>query len=176
MAEAEPTRPLEQLSPDEVVKLLVEEGEIEDRKPAEQERILYLGFYLGKEVYGLPLRKLREVARLARIRTVPGTPTSVAGLVNLRGKIICVLDVKTILGLSYPSSSEPRFLIVLEGVAEPLGLVVDSISDIYSIEPDQIESPLATWPQERAQFFMGTVRVQSGLMGLLDLERLVMIP
>lgn len=173
MAEAKPTRPLDELGPDDVVKLLEEERQTEERKPAEQEKILYLGFYLGKEVYGLPLRKLREVARLARIRTVPGTPPSVAGLVNLRGKIICVLDVKTILGLPYPLSSEPRFLIVLEGAAEPLGLVVDSISDIYSIEPDQIESPLATWPQERAQFFMGTVRVQGGLMGLLDLERLV---
>jgi purine-binding chemotaxis protein CheW len=93
--------------------------------------------------------------------------------VNLRGKILCVLDVKTILGLLYPTSSEPRFLIVLEGAAEPLGLVVDSISDIYAIEPNQIESPLATWPQERAQFIEGTVRVQSGLMGLHDLERLV---
>lgn len=164
---------MEDLGPDEVVKLLEEERETEDKKPAEQERILYLGFYLGKEVYALPLRELREVARLTRIRTVPGTPPSVAGLVNLRGKIICVLDVKTILGLPYPASSEQRFLIVLEGAAEPLGLVVDSIADIYSIEPDQIESPPATWPQDRAQFFVGTVRVQSGLMGLLDLERLV---
>src|SRR5688572_231981 len=173
MSEAEPNRSMKELGPDDVVRLLEEERETEEKKPAEQERILYLGFYLGKEVYALPLRKLREVARLVRIRTVPGTPPSVAGLVNLRGKIICVLDVKTILGLPYPASSEPRFLIVLDGTAEPLGLVVDSISDIYSIEPDQIESPLATWPQERAQFFMGTVRVQSGLMGLLDLERLV---
>ena len=173
MAEAESTRPMKELGPDDVVKLLEEERKTEERKPVEQEKTLYLGFYLGKEVYGLPLRELREVARLGRIRTVPGTPPSVAGLVNLRGKIICVLDVKTILGLPYPASSAPRFLIVLEGAAEPLGLVVDSISDIYSIEPSQIEAPLATWPQERAQFFMGTVRVQSGLMGLLDLERLV---
>ena len=105
------------------------------RLPAEQERVPYLGFFLGTEVYGLPLEQLREVARLTRLRRVPGAPPGVAGLVNLRGEIICALEVRTILGLGRARPDESSILVALRGFADPLGLVVDSIADIYSIDP-----------------------------------------
>lgn len=141
---------------------------------AEQERVPYLGFYLGTEVYGLPLQQLREVARLVRLRRIPGTPAAIAGLVNLRGKIVCALDARAILGLSTPAPA-PGFLVALRGFPDPLGLVVDSIADVYSIDPAQIEPPPATWPAKRAAFFVGTTRVAEGLMGLLDLDRVVAV-
>ena len=135
----------------------------------------YLGFYLGQEVYGLPLRQLREVARVTHIRSVPGAPSSVAGLVNLRGEIICALNPKAILGCAETAPGETPFLVVLQGSEEPLGLVVDVIADVFSVSPDQIEAPLATWSPERAQFFVGTVRVQDALMGVLDLAKVVAV-
>ena len=114
-------------------------------------------------------------------RTSPGaycqrfdTP-GVAGLVNLRGEIICALDARTILGLTAQAPADSAILVALRGFADPLGLVVDSIADIYSIDPGQIEPPPATWPAERAACFVGTARVPEGLMGLLDLDRVVKI-
>ena len=146
----------------------------DDAGPAVQaERVPYLGFFLGGDVYGLPLQQLREVARLTRLRRIPGAPASVAGLVNLRGEIICALNAHAILGLAAPTPPASGFFVALRGFTDPIGLVVDDIADIYSIDPDQIEPPPAEWSAERAAFLVGTARVREGLMGLLDLQRLV---
>jgi len=144
-----------------------------DRPPPDQERESYLGFFLGAEVYGVPLHQLREVTRLTRLRRVPGTPPSIAGMVNLRGEIICVLDARAILGLPAPAPVASAFLVALRGFPDPLGLMVDSIADVYAIDPSQIEPPPTTWLAERAALFAGTARVREGLMGLLDLNKVV---
>ena len=84
----------------EAILAAIEQQRDSDAEPREeQERVSYLGFYLGAEVYGLPLEQLREVARVSHLRRVPGAPAGVAGLVNLRGEILCALDVRAILGL-----------------------------------------------------------------------------
>lgn len=141
--------------------------------PAAREGVPYLGFYLGTELYGLPLERLREVARLTRLRRIPGVPAAVAGLVNLRGEIICALDTRAILGLSPCLPSEAAVLIALRSFDYPVGLVVDSIADIFSIDPGQIDPPPASWPAERAAHFVGNATVRLGLIGLLDLDQVV---
>jgi purine-binding chemotaxis protein CheW len=139
----------------------------------EAERVPYLGFVLGGDVYGLPLQQLREVCRLTRLRRIPGAPSRVAGLVNLRGEIICALNARAILGVAAPAPAAPAFFVALRGFPDPIGLVVDDIADIYSIDPGQIEPPPSNWPAERSAFFVGTAQVREGLMALLDLQRLV---
>ena len=160
----------------EAILAAIQQQHARDAEPREeQERVSYLGFYLGSEVYGLPLEQLREVSRVSHLRRVPGAPAGVAGLVNLRGEILCALDVRAILGLSSQGSTETPFLVALRGFGDPLGLIVDSIADIYSISPTDIEAPPATWPAERAACFIGTARVTAGLMGLLDLARVTKV-
>ena len=141
--------------------------------PAEQERVPYLGFFLGSQIYGLPLQQLREVARLTRLRRIPGAPRGVAGVVNLRGEIVCALDLRLILGVPAPALAEPRMFVALSGFADPIGLVVDSVADIYSIDLSLIEPTPDAWPVDHAACFVGVVRVAEGLMGLLDLSRVV---
>jgi purine-binding chemotaxis protein CheW len=141
--------------------------------PAPREGVPYLGFYLGPELYGLPLARLREVARLTRLRRIPGVPAGVAGLVNLRGEIICALDARAILGLAPWMPSDAAVLIALRSFDYPVGLVVDSIADIFSIDPEEIAPPPSTWLAERAAYFVGTTTVRLGSMGLLDLDRVV---
>jgi purine-binding chemotaxis protein CheW len=116
---------------------------------------------------------LREVARLTRLRRVPGAPASVAGLVNLRGEIVCALDARAILGLEAWMPSESAVLIALRGFGYPVGLVVDSVADIVLVDPAQIEPPPATWPTARAACFRGTTSVRLGFIFLLDLDRIV---
>ena len=160
----------------EAILAAIEQQRDSDAEPrVEQERVSYLGFYLGSEVYGLPLEQLREVARVSHLRRVPGAPAGVAGLVNLRGEILCALDVRAILGLPAHDSTELPFLVALRGFGDPLGLIVDSIADIYAVSPNDIETPPATWPAERAALFIGTTRVAAGLMGLLDLARVTKV-
>jgi len=169
--EAEPSAP--DLAPDAGLEA-VEPVQEPDTPPAPaRERVPYLGFYLGSEVYGLPLRELREVAHLTRLRRIPGAPSGVAGLVNLRGEIVCALDVRGILGLTAQAPGDASFLLALRDFADPVGLIVDSIADIYAIDPGEIEPPPTTWPAERSACFVGTIRVPEGMMGLLDVNRVL---
>jgi purine-binding chemotaxis protein CheW len=169
----EPVAP--ESGPEEILQAIERQRDAVAALPAQQDGVPYLGFYLGPEVYGLPLHQLREVARVARLRRIPGAPAEVAGLVNLRGEIMCALDVRAILGLTPWTPSDSAILVALRGFADPVGLVVDAIADIYAIDPAQIDPPPATWPAERAACFVGTARVPAGLMGLLDLNQIVKI-
>jgi purine-binding chemotaxis protein CheW len=139
------------------------------------EPVSYLGFFLGDELYGVPLGQLREVARLSHLRRVPGAPAGVAGLVNLRGEILCALDARTILASAPQHTSDTPFVVALRGFADPIGLVVDSLADIYAVFPDEVSPPPVTWPAERAVCCVGTAAVPAGLMGLLDLTRLIKV-
>lgn len=172
MAEdAEPSAP--DPAPDGALDALEPEQEPSAPPAPPRERVPYLGFYLGSEVYGLPLRALREVAHLTRLRRIPGAPPGVAGLVNLRGEILCALDVRAVLGLTAQAPADSAFLVALRDFADPVGLIVDSIADIYAIDPDEIEPPPTAWPAERSACFVGTIRVPEGMMGLLDVNRVV---
>jgi purine-binding chemotaxis protein CheW len=154
----------------------------------EPDRVSYLGFFLGSEIYGLPLHQLREVARVSHLRRVPGAPAGVAGLVNLRGEIVCALDVRAILALDVDGSpadhdrpagrtapGDSQFLIALRGFADPIGLIVDSIADIYLVSSHDIEPLPAEWPAGRAACCVGATRLPVGLMGLLDLAQVVKV-
>jgi purine-binding chemotaxis protein CheW len=131
----------------------------------------HLGFFLGAELYCVPLTRLREVARLTRLRRIPGAAAHVAGLVNLRGEIVCALDTHAILGLD--RSTDAEFLIALRDFDFPVGLVVDSIADVFTVDPDEAHAPPDTWRGERASVVTGVCEVASGSMGLLDLDRVV---
>ncbi|MEO5742032.1 MAG: chemotaxis protein CheW [Vicinamibacterales bacterium] len=163
------------MDPEAILAAIAQQRDSDAEPREEQERVSYLGFYLGAEVYGLPLEQLREVARVSHLRRVPGAPAGVAGLVNLRGEILCALDVRAILGLPAPATMESPFLVALRGVGDPLGLIVDSIADIYTVSSGDIEAPPATWPAECAAYFLGTARVAAGLMGLLDLAKVTKV-
>ena len=163
------------MDPEDILAAIEQQRDRNAEPREDHERSSYLGFYLGSEVYGLPLEQLREVSRVSHLRRVPGAPAGVAGLVNLRGEILCALDVRAILGLPPQASVQTPFLVALRGPGDPLGLIVDSIADIYSISPNDIEAPPSTWPAERAACFIGTARVTAGLMGVLDLERVMKV-
>ena len=165
--------PLPESGPEAIVPAIDSPPDAVAEAPAPREGVPYLGFYLGAELYGLPLERLREVARLTRLRRLPGVPAAVAGLVNLRGEIICALDTRAILGLSPWEPSDAAVLIALRSFDYPVGLVVDSVADIFSIDPGQIDPPPASWPAERAAHFVGNATVRLGLIGLLDLDEVV---
>jgi len=140
------------------------------------EPVAYLGFVVGLDVYGLPLDHLREVARLKRLRRIPGAPPSVAGLMNLRGQIVCALDTRAILCVPGPAPAGGGYLIALRGFPDPLGLVVDAVTDVHAVDPGSIEPPPAAWPPSRTVFTLGTVTIPRGLMTLLDLRPMIGLP
>lgn len=142
-------------------------------QPDKREGEPYLGFFLGAELYGLPLHRLREVARVTHLRRVAGAAAHVAGLVNIRGEIMCALDARAILGLPPAVTTERGYLIALRDFDYPVGLVVDAIADIFPIDTSALEAPPASWPAGRTACFLGMSSVRIGLIGLLDIDRVV---
>ena len=135
--------------------------------------VAHLGFFLGTELYSVPLTRLREVARFTRLRRIPGAAAHVAGLVNLRGEIICALDMHGILGHQRAGNPDAGFLIALRDYDYPVGLVVDTIADVFTVDPDTIAAPPEGWPSERSAVVAGVCAVTAGSMGIIDLDRVV---
>jgi purine-binding chemotaxis protein CheW len=133
----------------------------------------HLGFFLGAALYSVPLTRLREVARFTRLRRIPGGAPHVAGLVNLRGEIICALDTHGILGIERTGDPNTGFLVALRDFDFPVGLVADSIADVFTIDPETIQAPSDSWPVERAAALTGFCEVTDGPMGIIDLDRVV---
>ena len=113
------------------------------------------------------------MARLTQLRRIAGAAAHVAGLVNLRGEIMCALDARAILGLPPAKTPDVGYLIALRDFDFPVGLVVDSIADIFPIDPAAIDAPPASWSADRAACVIGMSSVRAGQIGLLDLDRVV---
>lgn len=146
----------------------------------------HLGVMIGAELYGLPLKRLLEVSRLGVVRRVPGAAPHVAGLVSLRGEIMCALDARTILAVPPEAPSGPRFVVALRDFEYPIGLVVDSVADIFHVDPAAVTAPPPEWHEARRSCVIGTASVPAGAgprraeaarwgdsIGLLDLDRVV---
>ena len=154
---------------------MAEAAVVESAPEQRQEGDPYLGVFVGAEMYGLPLHRLREVSRLNGLRRIAGAPSHVAGMVNLRGEIICVLDGRAILGLpAAPSYGPgPGYVIALRDFDFPVGLVVDWITDIFTVEKSAIELPPLDWSVERRACVVGAATIGVDAIGLLDLDRVV---
>jgi purine-binding chemotaxis protein CheW len=134
----------------------------------------HLGVFVGAELYGLPLRRLLEVTRVSAVRRVPGSAPHVAGLVSLRGEIMCALDARAILGVAADAAAPgPRFVVALRDFDYPVGLVVDAVSDIFHIDPAAVAAPPPDWSPQRRACVIGTAAVPAGHIGVLDVDRVV---
>jgi purine-binding chemotaxis protein CheW len=105
----------------------------------------YLTFVLGDGEYGLPVRKVREIIKLAPITAVPHVAPWIKGVVNLRGKVIPIVDLRVKFNLEAREGNDRTCIIVLETMVREssvlTGIIVDSVSDVMNITADQIEEP-----------------------------------
>ena len=124
-------------------------------------------FSLGSEEYGLPITAVQEIIRYSRPRTIPGSPPSVRGVINLRGKIIPVCDLKQRLGLFSEDGDEGKIVIVEAG-SVTAGLIVDEVEEVLTVEEDQLEDP----PNTDDAYISAVAKVGDRLLVLLDLARL----
>ena len=95
-------------------------------------------FSLGSEEYGLPITAVQEIIRYSRPRTIPSSPMSVRGVINLRGKIIPVCDLKQRLGL-YAEDGEEGKIVIVEAGPVTAGLIVDEVEEVLTVTSEQLE-------------------------------------
>ena len=124
-------------------------------------------FTLGSEEYGLPITQVQEIIRYSRPRTIPSAPMSVRGVINLRGKIIPVVDLKQRLMLDAADPEESKIVIVEAGEVTA-GLVVDEVDEVITIDEDQLEQA----PTGDVSYISAVAKVGDRLLVLLDLNAL----
>lgn len=134
----------------------------------------YLTFHLGEGEYGIPVRKVREIIKLAPITEVPHVAPWMKGVINLRGKVIPIVDLRRRFELSEISYNERTCIVVLEtavrGTLVLIGVIVDSVSDVLSVSADQIELAPLMGAGRRSPFVEALAKVRGAVKILLNLD------
>ncbi len=128
----------------------------------------YLTFQLNQEQYGLPISAVREINRLAEITPVPKTPAFMKGVMNLRGKIIPVIDLRLKFCLTANTHTRDTCIIVIESNIGQVGMIVDSVREVADLKESQIEPAPALGTSESAKFIRGMGKIDQTVIILVD--------
>ena len=137
----------------------------------------YLAFALGKEEYGLPVLKVREIIKVMDITQVPHVAAHVRGVINLRGKVIPIVDLRLKFGFPAQEYTERTCIIVvdvsLSGVDVLMGIIVDSFSEVLNIAGADIDDAPDFGGRTKADYIMALAKVKGTVKILLDLDRVL---
>jgi purine-binding chemotaxis protein CheW len=134
----------------------------------------YLSLGLAEELYGVPLRQVREIIRLPPITRLPGAPRFVRGVANLRGTVLPLMDLREALGLPDQPYGKYTVAVVTEAAGLPVGLIVDRVVDVLTLAEGEIDPPPPRLRADlRPEFVAGLAKVEGGLLVLLELDRIL---
>ncbi|MEW6267056.1 MAG: chemotaxis protein CheW [Thermodesulfobacteriota bacterium] len=137
----------------------------------------YLTFSLAPEEYGVGILKVREIIGMLAITPVPQTPGFIRGVINLRGQVIPVVDLRLKFGLPEIEYTERTSIIVVEAKGQagtiPIGIVVDSVSEVVGIKAEDIEAAPAFGARLETAFILGLAKTEGGVKILLDIDRVL---
>ena len=149
------------------------EEDLYKRATLEEETLQIIIFRLSQEWYGVEIRKVKEVIRVTKITYLPSSPEYIAGIVNLRGNILSVTDLKRILSLPYEEPTEKTRIIAVElGILET-GLLVDEVIESIEVPLSKIEPSLLTIPSEGAKYIEGQCKVNNKLIALVSVQKVL---
>jgi len=132
-----------------------------------------VGFKVGRETYGVPITALHEIVRVPEITAVPDAPEYMEGVINLRGKIVSILDLRKRLGETQVTSSKRNRILVLEHNGRLSGLIVDSASEVLKIPESDVEPPPTDFLEGGLNCVTGLGKHQGRLIVLLDMAKLL---
>jgi purine-binding chemotaxis protein CheW len=132
-----------------------------------------VGFQVGRETYGVQITSLHEIVRVPEITAVPDSPEYMEGVINLRGKIVSVLDLRKRLGAKTISSSKRNRILVVEHRGKLVGLMVDSASEVLKIPEADVEPAAAVFQDVGLNCVTGLGKHRGRLIVLLDMDRLL---
>ncbi len=137
----------------------------------------YLTFTLADEEYGIGILKIKEIIGMMPITSVPQTPDFVKGVINLRGKVIPILDLRLRFGMEEMEYTERTCIIVVEIQSHTgkimIGIVVDSVSEVLNIKGEVIEDTPTFGASLDTEYILGMAKIEGGVKILLDIDRVL---
>lgn len=133
----------------------------------------YLTFVLGEEEYGLEILKVREIIGIMEITSVPQTPEFIKGVINLRGKVIPVVDLRRKFGMETAEYTEETCIIVVDIAESSMGILVDTVSEVLDIPQESIEPPPSFGSSINTEFILGMGKIKGKVKILLDINKVL---
>ena len=137
------------------------------------ERKEFLTFTLGKEEYGIEILKVQEIRSYERVTRIANAPAFIKGVVNLRGTIVPIVDMRIKFNLGSAEYTDFTVVIILNVADRVVGMVVDSVSDVISLGPDQIRPAPDFSASMGTEYITGLGTVDSRMLILVDIEALM---
>ncbi len=131
----------------------------------------YLTFFLESEEYGIPILKVQQIIGVTSITVVPRTPHYVLGVINLRGKIIPVIDIRRKLDMPSVEPSEANCIIVVKSNGIEMGMYVDRVNEVLLVTSDDIEDTPFFGGQVSTDYLVGIAKTQGRVRLLLDIDK-----
>ncbi len=131
----------------------------------------FLQFSLGSEEYAIPLLSVKEVIALPEITSIPYTPAHFLGIMNLRGQVISVIDLRTKLNIKSQTANSETCVIICEMNPLCLGVVVDSVNSVLNLRADEISPKPQVESTKKTDYILGVTRQENQLILLCDIAK-----
>jgi len=143
------------------------------RKKVVEEALRWVTFRLENEKYGINVMQVQEVLRITEIAPVPGAPSYVLGIINLRGNVVTVIDTRSRFGLTSVETDDSSRVVIIESEEQVVGILVDSVAEVVDLQPSEIETAPNVGTEESAKFIQGVASHDGELLILVDLNKLL---
>jgi purine-binding chemotaxis protein CheW len=130
-------------------------------------------FRLGEEAYAIDIGIVREIIHMQPITRIPGTAQAVEGVINLRGSVIPVMDLRKRFKLDSKDQSKETRIVVVNCKSQDVGMIVDSVDEVLRIPVDAIGSASSLFSSEHIEHLLGIVKLSNRLIILLDIEQVL---
>ncbi len=138
-----------------------------------QKDLHLVGFRVGRETFGVPIHFVHEIVRVPDITAVPDAPDYIEGVINLRGKIVSVIDLRKRFGEKHIASDRKNRVMVVELDKKLVGLIVDSASEVLKLPEDQVENPPNVFEEGDLNYVTGVGKLKGRLIILVDLSKVL---
>lgn len=158
---------------DKEQELVFYEEDIYEKQKIKQDVIQLVVFRLSTEWYGVDISKTKEVIKVETITYLPSAPRHISGIVNIRGNIFSVTDLKKIFGLPQEGLTENSRLVVIDSVGIESGLLVDEVDEVIEAPLSKIDPALTTITPEKSEYINGEYQAGNKLIGILNINKVL---
>ncbi|HZS08150.1 MAG TPA: chemotaxis protein CheW [Blastocatellia bacterium] len=141
------------------------------------EQMQYLTFFIGAEEYAISILKVKEILEFDTLTRVPQTPAFIRGVINLRGRVVPVIDLAVRFGLGDSQITRRTCIVIveveLEGEPAVMGVMADAVSQVIELRPDEIEEPPSFGTRVRTDHLLGMGRAGKKFVLLLDIDQVL---
>ncbi len=137
------------------------------------EVLQWVTFKLDTETYGINVMQVQEVLRYTEIAPVPGAPSYVLGIINLRGNVVTVIDTRSRFGLESSEITDNTRIVIIEAEKQVIGILVDSVAEVVYLKASEIDVAPNVGNDDSAKFIQGVSNRDGELLILVDLDQLL---